>query len=612
MNIWRRGAGLALLVLSVLSGCAHLTPAERRTAVEIAERHRSHAIDCDREDACAVDSPLRQRAAAVVATSTEDMPRHLALLLDRGPDALLARVHLIRSAKRSIALQSFIFEYDDSGALVLGELLAAARRGVRVRLLLDQLYGLPSPSLQAALASAHRNFELRLYNPTLGEARTRPLEFAAGIVCCFRRFNQRMHSKLLLVDDEIGLTGGRNIQDRYFDWNPGFNYRDRDVLLAGPAVAAMARNFETFWRHPRAVPAEGLADVARRLLAQDGPPPVLPDPDRERPPRVRELHALAGNGAEVDRLLAPMALAVGPVSFYGDSPDKHELDEPQAERASRALRRLLAGTERELLVQTPYLVLSRSARRVFRELQKREAPPTVWISTNSLASTDAFPVYAMSHKFKRLYLRELGFRIREYKPYPKDTPINVAATGALGPDLVRLPMFGSASAGSASGPVPLRRAGVRVGLHAKSLVIDRRIGIVGSHNLDPRSDHLNTESLVVVYDAGFAEALEAAIRHDMQPENAWTIAPKAKPPILSGLNYSLGKLSEKLPVFDLWPFPYASSFELVEGCMPVEPEHAKFRECYRHVGDFPEVDLPSKAIYTRILTAFGAGLLPIL
>lgn len=599
----------ALLALALLGGCGHLPKAERLAAAERAERARSAAVDCDRADACAVASPLRERAAAMVAGATPDVPRHMALLLERGPDALLARVHLIRSARHSIALKSFIFDHDDSGALVLDELLAAARRGVRVRVLLDQLFGLPDPWLQAALASQHRNFELRLYNPTFDEARTQKLQFAAGIICCFRRFNQRMHGKLLLVDDEIGITGGRNIQDRYFDWNPGFNYRDRDLMLAGPAVTAMVANFEAFWRHPRAVPAAQLVDVARRLLASDTPPAL---PARERSARAEALHQLAGDGAEVDRLLASLALPVGKVTFYGDPPDKHDVDAPHEERASRALRRLLAATERELVLQTPYLVLSRPARREFRHLQQRPQPPRVWVSTNSLAATDAFPVYAMSHKYKRLYLRELGFRIREFKPYPDDAPINVAATGALGPEGLRLPMFGSASAGSASGPLPLKRAGVRVGLHAKSLVIDGRVGIVGSHNFDPRSDHYNTESLVVVYDQTFAEALEAAIRHDMQPENAWTIAPKPKPPILSGLNYSLGKLSEKLPVFDLWPFPYASSYDLRPGCMPVEPEHPRFAECHVHVGDFPEVDLPAKAVYTRILTAFGAGLVPIL
>ncbi|HEX5694369.1 MAG TPA: phospholipase D-like domain-containing protein, partial [Arenimonas sp.] len=252
------------------------------------------------------------------------------------------------------------------------------------------------------------------------------------------------------------------------------------------------------------------------------------------------------------------------------------------------------------------------ARRLFREMHDRADPPEVIVSTNSLAATDAFPVYAMSHKYKRLYLRELGFQIFEYKPYPEDAPINLEATGALGQQTTLLPIFGSGSSGSASGPVPLKRAGVRIGLHAKSIVVDDRVGVVGSHNFDPRSDNLNTESMVVVHDGQFAAALRASIQRDMAPANAWTIARQEKAPIFSGLNYSLGKISEKLPIFDIWPFPYASSFELREGCNPLPPGDPGFYGCYQDVGAFPEVDLPLKTVYTRILTAFGAGLVPIL
>lgn len=603
---WRHSVYFFCLLLC---GCKHLSPQQRLDAIDIAQRQQQREI----VSVPAVASPLRERAAQINKLSRPDAPRHLAMLLDRGPDALLARVHSIRSARHSIDLQTFIFELDDSGGLLLDELIAAARRGVRVRVLLDQLYGLPNPNLQAALSAFHRNFELRIYNPTFGEARTQRLQFAAGIICCFRRFNQRMHSKVLLVDDELAITGGRNVQDRYFDWNAGYNYRDRDVLIAGPVVASMQANFAAFWRSPRTVPAAQLVDVAQRLLLQQGGVlGALPNALRPRSPRVIAMAAMAADGAATWQALSGFALEVGRVDFFGDKPGKHEHPDPTQTGASKAMRDLVAETQHEVVMQTPYLVLSGAAKRVFKRLQKRAKPPRIWVSSNSLAATDAFPVYAMSHKYKRLYLRELAFNIFEYKPYPTDAPINVAATGALGPAFARLPMFGSGSAGSAHGPVPLRRAGVRVGLHAKSMTIDDRIAVIGSHNFDPRSDELNTESLLVIHDAGFAQALEASIRRDMQPENAWLIAAKPKPPVLWGLSYSLGKLSEKLPVFDLWPVPYAVSYELKPGCMPLPPNDPGFAACYQQVGAFPEVDMKSKAIYTRILTVFGAGLVPIL
>ncbi len=605
------------LLLLLLAGCSTLNPRDRARAEEIVVAGRSHDTVCVDAD-CRIASPLLGLGHDDVVASTKDAPRHHVTLLDRGQDALLARVHLIRAARRSIDLQSFIFEADDSGSLVLDELLAAARRGVKVRILLDQLYGLPDPNLQATLAGTHENLQLRLYNPTFNEAKTQTLEYAAGILCCFRKFNQRMHTKLLLVDGVVGITGGRNIQDRYFDWGESYNYRDRDILVAGPVAKRMGANFQHFWDYERTRPAETLADVAERLIrAGEVPENDLLQPGSPRALRVREMADLAEDGAAVFAQLQPLTLAVGRVDFLADLPEKHEGDLPPEEDASLAMRDLVAGTRRELVLQTPYLVLSRPARKLFRELQAGADSPEIIVSTNSLAATDAFPVYAMSHKYKRLYLRELGFRIHEYKPYPADSPIDLAATGALGepaalPRTGRLPMFGSGSAGSASGPVPLKRAGVRVGLHAKSMVIDDRIGVVGSHNFDPRSDHFNTESLVVVHDAQFAAALGASIRRDMEPANSWVVARQEKPPVLSGLNYSLGKLSEKLPIFDIWPFPYATSFELRPGCNPMSPSDPRFYACHEDVGAFPEVDLPLKTVYTRILTAFGAGLVPIL
>ena len=603
-----------LLSLLVLAGCSTLSPRESRQAADLAIDGRSAALDCQPVQDCAAASPLLALAHDAVAASTPEAPRHHVILLDRGQDALLARLHLIRAARESIELQSFIFDADDSGALVLEELLRAARRGVKVRVLLDQLYGLPDPNLQASLAGQHRNFELRIYNPTFDEAKTQALQYAAGILCCFRKFNQRMHTKLLLVDGVVGITGGRNIQDRYFDWAEGYNYRDRDILVAGPVAGAMAANFDAFWSFERTQPAERLTDVAQRLLRAGGVPPhPLLAADRPRPPRVLAMAATAADGAATFEHLRPLGLDVGRVDFFADLPEKHAGELAADEDASLAMRDLVAGVHDELVLQTPYLVLSRPARQLFRELRKRERKPVIWVSTNSLAATDAFPVYAMSHKYKRLYLRELGFEIFEYKPYPVDAPIEVAATGALGEQrAAHLPMFGSGSAGSASGPVPLKRAGVRVGLHAKSMVVDGRIGVVGSHNFDPRSDNYNTESMVVVHDPDFAGALRASIQRDMQPDNAWRIARQEKPPVFSGLNYSLGKLSEKLPIFDIWPFPYAASFELREGCNPLPPSDPRFYACYEDVGAFPEVDLPLKTVYTRILTAFGAGLTPIL
>ncbi|HEY0502750.1 MAG TPA: phospholipase D-like domain-containing protein [Lysobacter sp.] len=642
MNAMRTVAGAVLALW--LSACATLSPAQRARVGEVVAAARPIQVDCAGADACAQPSPLRALATQALAESTPEQPRHYALILDRGPDALLARINLIRSATTAIDLQTYIFDEDDAGRLVLDELVAAARRGVRVRLLMDQLSALKHVDTLAALSAVHANLEVRLYNPVLGRARISYPRYLLAAACCWRRLNQRMHSKMLLVDGAVGITGGRNYQDDYYDWDDEYNFRDRDLLVAGPVARTMDADFATFWNDSRSVPAEHLSDVGARLL--DRGVPALPAPLFERPQRAAAMRRDAGDAALVEQRLVAQALPVGEVRYISDMPSKQRRSGRDKAWASDSLRELIESSQREVLMQTPYLVLSKPAQQMFRTMHDRPDPPRVIVSTNSLAATDAFIAYALSHKYKRRYLREFGFEIYEYKPFPMDAPIDIAATGAVLPEFVapaeqttppprrervdrrtvlgsgryRRPLsrehtalrFGSMGANER---VPLKRAGVRIGMHAKSLVIDGRVGVIGTHNFDPRGDYYNTESAVVIEDATFARALAASIRRDISPANSWVIARRDKVPLFSGLEYSLGKISEQLPIFDLWPVRYATSYEFVPGpaCpVPVPPSHPRFRACHRPVGDFPEVDLGFKSLTTRIFTAFGAGLAPIL
>jgi phosphatidylserine/phosphatidylglycerophosphate/cardiolipin synthase-like enzyme len=132
--------------------------------------------------------------------------------------------------------------------------------------------------------------------------------------------------------------------------------------------------------------------------------------------------------------------------------------------------------------------------------------------------------------------------------------------------------------------------------------------MVGSHNFDPRSDHYNTEAGVIVYDRRFAERLRHSIMRDTQPDNAWVIAPRrATVPLLAGIDRAIFNVSEQLPLFDLWPFRYATSFQLKPGCQPMRASDPGFYACYEPVGDFPDVAISPKWIITRLITAFGAG-----
>jgi len=648
LNSFSLAARCAVLWLALLcSACAGLSQKQRANAAVIAGAERSQEVQCDRPDACALESPLYELGDRALAQSTATAPRHYAVILDQGQDALLARINLIRSAQRRIDLQTYIFDKDDSARLVIDELLAAARRGVRVRVLIDQLSAIADLQILAALSGAHKNFQLRIYNPSFHKAKLNYFDYAGSVLCCFRRFNQRMHTKLLLVDERLGFSGGRNYQDDYYDWDAEYNFRDRDVLVAGPEAREMAANFEAFWNARRSVPVERLNDVGRILLREGVPP--LPTARYLRPERVEALSQAANDPQIIEQKFVQPAFAVGRVEYMADLPRKHRRERDRNEpthngtSAVPQLEQLMAQAKSEILLQTPYLVMSKQAQNLFLEMRQRRPPPSVVVSTNSLAATDNPVVYSMSFKYKRRYLREFGFQIFEYKPFPLDAPVDYTALMPEGPPIAPPNMAGGAdgpasgssemagettrrlqrtearpsflSSGAATEPLPLKRAGVRMGLHAKSMVIDNRIGVIGTHNFDPRSETYNTEAAVVIEDEAFAQALAASIRRDTRPENSWVIAPRAKPPVFSGLDYSLGKVSEALPLFDVWPWRYATSYEFRPGpecTFPVSAKDPQFHRCYVAVGDFPEVNVGPKWLYTRVLTAFGAGLVPIL
>jgi cardiolipin synthase C len=598
-----RAAALVSAIVT-LAGCG-LDKTLAKKADAIVAVARPSALDCVRENHCAIDSPYRALVIDAKASSRPDAPVHYVNLIETGEDALLLRIHLIRAAEKSIDIQTFIWAEDDAGWLVLDELIAAARRGVQVRVLVDQLFSIDNIEWLSRIAAAHANLELKVYNPTFDKAVTQPIEFAAGLVCCFSRFNQRMHNKLFLVDGAIGIAGGRNIENRYFDWDQTFDYRDRDALVAGPeAGREMQASFDAFWAHRRAVPLTRLNDVNQRIVADAGRAETLDPPAEIDWARIGSLRARANDAGYVRALFTDDALRVGRVEYFSDSPDKPEHPEsPAAEALTQHIAELLQGAGREVVFETPYLVLSSRAQKIFHALHKRRVP--VIVSTNSLAATDAFYVYALSHKYKKRYLKRYGFEIHEFKPFPGDATTFVRDYDRLagGIDVGEYHRYGRA---------PLKRAGVRLGMHAKSLVIDGSVALIGSHNFDPRSDDYNTESGFIIHDTTVALRVRAAVLHDTEPQNAWVIAKRHGDPLVESVNDAIADVSAALPLFDLWPFRYATSYELKPGCAPLPPSDTRFYECYDDVGDFPEVDLPMKTIYTRIVTAFGAGLAGIL
>jgi putative cardiolipin synthase len=597
---------LVLLALCVLlcSACS-VNRQLARQADQLVARKQVSEVSCSGPQNCAMASPFHALLDEANRATSATQPIHFVNVLEQGEESLLMRIHLARAARHSIDIQTFIWVDDDAGRLMLDELLAAARRGVKVRIIADQLFSLEDAELLSRLAVIHRNLDIRIYNPTFHKAVTKPLEFAASILCCFKRFNQRMHNKLFLVDGELGIVGGRNYQNRYFDWDHSFDYRDRDVLVIGKDVGAqMTRSFEQFWNYKRSARLTRLNDVNSRIVAETDQGHDLPPAQISvDPARVDRLRVHASDADEMDRRFARHALRVGQVDYFSDLPHKLEGSANNHVLGER-IAHMIRHAQSRIVLQTPYLVISKRAQKIFRDLRERENRPQVIVSTNSLAATDAFYVYALSHKYKKRYLK-LGFWIYEFKPFPEDAPELIADYALLS--------GGTDSAGyQRYGQAPVTTQGVRVGMHAKSIVIDDTITLIGSHNFDPRSDNYNTESGFIIYDKAVSAAVTAAIERDIAPQNSWTIAKRPRTNLIHRFNNAIGDFSAALPLFDFWPFRFATSYELNDECAPLPPNHPDFYDCYTAVGDFPEVDLPLKTIYTRIVTAFGAGAVGIL
>jgi putative cardiolipin synthase len=566
----------AALLCCLLQACS-LSP-QRREQVDVrVASARQQVLSCaaDQRDRCSEFSPLLELAA-----EDKREGRHHLVLLETGVAALKIRIHLIRAARDSIEVQNFILRADNSGELLLNELLQAARRGVKVRLLLDQMFTDADLNYLVQLTMAHANFLISFYNPSFDKADMANHDWISGIACCFRRMNQRMHNKLMVVDGLVGVIGGRNIADRYFDFDTSYNFKDRDVAVYGATVTDMLASFEQFWSSPLSVEVQYLRDVASRMLAGEAEPLEDYQPQARLLPLLRQIE----DEAHIRELFVEPAFEVSHLEYFSDLPRKQAFPEDAPKRDITAeLNQVLNSADHSVVLQSPYMVLSRSARKLFAQLRERNPGMELVFSTNSLASTDGDTVYGNTHQNKKRYVKKLGFHMYEFKPFPGDAPEFFPRW----PELIEEKKAGIKSQSAVSGDgSTINMVAPRVGLHSKSFVVDGEIAMVGSHNFDPRSEGFNTENGLIVWDKAFAQALEALIRRDIEPQNSWVVAmlPDDDEPIEKDLPVNFTAQDSTL----LAKGP-TSLFELVPGKPVVAPGSPDFYLNYYPVGSFPEV-----------------------
>ena len=446
-----------VLLCMALAGCGSLPSLEDRTV--------STALQDTEETRLG-------RAIAARAAANPGKSGFYSLLDSR--DAFAARVRLAQAAERSLDVQYYIWHSDTSGKLLLEALHAAAERGVRVRLLLDDnnTSGL-DPTL--AFLDRHPNIEVRLFNPFMNRG-ARWL----GYLTDFARLNRRMHNKSFTADNQATIIGGRNLGDEYFDATEGVAFVDLDVLAIGPIVKEVSADFDRYWASRSSYPVDRIVPMAQAAPIGRAPAAGAYLEALRDAPFVREL--MGGR----------LALEWAEIRLVSDDPAKGlGLDEAQA-FVPHKLKEIIGEPKFEVNLVSAYFVPVTSTE-VFVKMAERGVK--VSVLTNSLEATDVIPVHAGYAK-RRKTLLEAGVRLYELRRLS---------------DRVR----GAASLAGSSGSSASS-------LHAKTFAVDRERVFIGSFNFDPRSAKLNTEMGFVIDSPGLAQRIAQTLE-DRVPASAYEV-----------------------------------------------------------------------------------------
>lgn len=381
--------------------------------------------------------------------------------LSNGLDAMVTRLALIDEAQKSIDVQYYLYHNDLVGQLFTKRLLLAADRGVRVRLLLDDL-GASDKDRMLSILNQHPRIEVRLFNPVT----TRGLLRSLNLLTDFSRVNRRMHNKSFIVDNQVAIIGGRNIGDEYYDASV-VEFADLDIVQIGAAVPEISSDFDEYWNSQYSYPADSIIKRYR-----------VSDKKRARfmgklevamqTPEAKMYFERLHNAPIINQLATgKLAWFWGQASVYADLPSKIELNDIDNNiHLTPRLEPYFRKAREEVIMVSAYFVPGEEGMAFIRSLVERGV--NVTIVTNSLASTDVGIVHAGYRQY-RPELLDMGVRLIEMKPVVNEKT-----------KLIK----GSSSSAS---------------LHAKTYVIDGDIVFVGSLNLDPRSVRLNTENGVIYH-----------------------------------------------------------------------------------------------------------------
>lgn len=404
-------------------------------------------------------------------------------ILDSSFDGLYWRLALIDSATSSLDIQTYLWYPDYSGKLILERAILAARRGVKVRLIVDDLI-LHGYDQFIANMQAQPNIEFRIFNPW--QDRGSMVARVGEMLAEMERLNSRMHDKLLIADGRAAIIGGRNIGDHYFGLSDAYNFHDTDLLGIGHIGQQANEMFDKFWNGEWVVSADNLTTEPDQAAAEEQWTGL-----QDNSATAAELEAFPRklkNWTQEIRELAP-GLRMGKSKLVFDEASQEQIDQ----NVISNMFHFFGLAQKELLIMNAYVIPSQKSIDFMQGLTDRGVD--VRILTNSLASHDVPAVNAHYEPWRDDFIKA-GVELFEIRSDP-----------AIQSTIVEVP--------------PVK--GEFTGLHSKSAVADRRYVFIGSMNLDPRSANINTEMGVFVDSPALAEDLASIIERDMSGANAWHV-----------------------------------------------------------------------------------------
>lgn len=440
-------------------------------------------------------------------------------VLEQGAEAMMSRAWLTERAEKSIDVQYFIFSVDNIGLIATDYLVRAAERGVKVRVIIDDIM-LEARGNELIMLAAHQNIDIKIYNPNANIGKN-IVEKMTSLATDFHGFNQRMHNKVFIADDQIAITGGRNIADEYFGFDHTYNFRDRDVFLAGKVVNNVKASFEQYWQNELSVSIEKLVDDTSLLGPQHSGNPDFSrlhsyscNPENFHPDIKKEIEQVPHT---FSRLMDEgKFLFLDQVEYIYDIPGKNDQETflGGGSITRSKLIELAESATKSILIQTPYLITTKADRQFLSQLVNKGI--TIKILTNSLASNDNLEAFS-GYQRNRKALLNTGVEIYEFKPNAQVR--QRVMTEHMYKRLPTTPIFG---------------------LHAKTMTIDDNVTVIGTYNFDPRSANLNTESFTIIHSASITKDVKTSILTEMEPENAWLISDDFNPDSEAKLSKRIG------------------------------------------------------------------------